>query len=84
MLLGALIVILLVIGFKEGWLRALKIVGILFGIFIGGFFLGTVFNLDQGALNVFAILWLGGSVLWFIIHCLKEGYITNPNITRFR
>jgi len=82
LLLGALIVILLVIGFKEGWKRAWKFVGILFGIFIAGVLVGTAINLDKGIIRIFSILWFGGSCLWFIVYCIKEGYITNPNITR--
>jgi hypothetical protein len=76
-LLGALIVFFAIIWFKEGWKKALKVFSILIAVYISLIFIGIVFKFSETSLDVSSLILLGVYILWFIIYCIKEGYISN-------
>jgi len=77
MLLGALIVMLAVIWFKEGWRKALKVLGILVAIYVALISIGIVFKFSETSLKVSTLILFGLYILWFIVYCIKEDYISN-------
>jgi len=78
-LIGAFVTMIGVIWFREGWKRALKIIGFWFGSFVVFGVVMAVFSIDKNS-SIFLVsnmlLW-GFWVVGLVFYNIKEGYIGN-------